>query len=243
MWKHDKQFIHTTLTHFEDKTRDEIFDISTHIGTITKSIAALTLGFIFFFPAVQVVLGTLLLYILFYPDTWKALAKAKAVEHKKKAIILLALSDLIINADTIFIIASAAYISMEALIGAVVFLALFFTLVKRKRTKEGNIVHRVPKFLVLLQVYSAKIWNILPVIRSYTWNDFVHFCWIGAIAFQATYMIVSDSLIIPFLSITTGERVQIAVASEILMYVIFFWRWGVIQNIYRFLFRLGVKNK
>jgi hypothetical protein len=127
MWKHDKLFVHTTLTHFEEKTRDEIFEVSIHLGTITKSIVALTLGFIFFFPSVQIVLGTLLLYILFYPDTWKALAKAKAVQHKKKAVVLLALSDLIINADTIFIIASAAYISTEVLIGAVTFLALFFT--------------------------------------------------------------------------------------------------------------------
>jgi len=245
MLKANKHYIETTLIHFAGETREEIINLATHFSTITKSISALLLGFLFFFPAVQIILGTLLLYILFYPDTWNQLAKSRAVQHKHKAVALLVLSDLIINADTVFIIAAAAYISTKALIIAVIFLAILLTVVKQLKSRRKENTKPLPYIFIVTQqyfsVFTGFFWRTFPIIRSYTWTDVFHFMWIGGLAFQAAYMIVSDTLIAPLFTITMSERIWIGIISEIVFYSIFFWRWGVIQKMYTFLFRLSRK--
>lgn len=228
MWRINHTAKQGILTHFTESTKKDIVFFAEHFSTLIKAALALIFGFLFFVPFFQIISALILLFILWYPEKWRTLTPEKAERKKHIATFSLILSDIIINADTLFLFAASAYISHTFLIVTVLVTSLIVAIIKN--TKSGKPLHQTALHHMLVRIYTWFEKVCLLLTRS-TPHQVFHFMWYGMISFQIGFMATYDTYIRSLFHFTTSDSVVAGICMELLTYTILFLKWGTLGAI------------
>lgn len=228
MWRINHTAKKGILAHFTESSKEDILFIAEHFSTLTKATLALIFGFLFFVPFFQIISALILLFILFYPEEWRTLTPEKAERKKHIATLSLIASDIIINADTLFLIAASAYISHTFLVVTVLTCSLIVVIIKN--TQKGKPLHQTPFHQALVRAYT---WfeKICITLTKHTPPQVVHFMWYGMLSFQAGFMATYDTYTRSLFHFTTTDSVVAGICMELLTYTILFFKWGTLGAI------------